>query len=82
MQRPKLTMYQDIVTAGMESCFPVITTRRKSTDLPWINNRIRRMVRLWRGIFRQEGRSQSWYRLKKLTDSSLIRQRGDRVFAV
>ena len=58
----KANAYQGLVTAGMETCFPTITTRRKSTDLPWINNRIRRLVRRRRAIFRQEGRGRNWRR--------------------
>ena len=53
----------------------------KSTDLPWINNRIRRLVRRRRAIFRQEGRGRNWRRQKKLTDD-LIRKRRDAYFAV
>ena len=51
----KAEAYQALVTGAMEVCFPVITTRRKLTELPWINNRIRRLVRQRRGVFRQQG---------------------------
>ena len=77
----KAQAYQDLVTAGLESCFPTIATRRKSTDLPWINNRIRRLIRQRRAIFRQEGRSRAWRNKKKKTDE-LIRSRRDTYFAV
>ena len=33
----KATIYQEAVTGAMESFFPLITVRKKSTDCPWIN---------------------------------------------
>ena len=77
----KARAYQDLLTAGMEACFPIITTSCKSTDLPCINNRVRRLIRRHRAIFRQEGRSKAWRRQKKFTDD-LIRERRDNYFAV
>ena len=64
----KAQMYQDAVTGAMEDFFPLITVRRKSSDCPWINNRVRKLIRRRRGIYRREGRSEKWRRLKKVTD--------------
>ena len=52
----------------MESFFPLITVRKKSTDCPWINHRIRKLIRRRKGVYRREGRSAKWRRLKKLTE--------------
>ena len=41
----KANVYQDIIGQALRSAFPTITTRRKSTELPWINGRIRRLIR-------------------------------------
>ena len=71
----KATAYQDAVTGAMEQCFPLITVRRKSTDCPWINNRIRKLISRRKGIYIREGRSQRWKRLKRVTDELIKKRR-------
>ena len=61
----KALCYQKKITGAIESFFPLITVRRKSTDAPWINARIRKMIKRRRGIYRRHGRSAAWKRLKK-----------------
>ena len=73
----KACLYQDAVTNAMEAIFPLITVRKKSTDCPWINNRIRRLIASRKGIYRREGRSKKWRRLKKVIDD-LIKKRRDK----
>ena len=58
----------------MERFFPLITVTRKSTDPPWFNARIRKKLKQRRGVYRREGRSSKWKRMKKLT-GDLIRRR-------
>ena len=70
----KATIYQEAVTGAMETFFPLITVRKKSTDCPWMNRRIRRLIRRRKGVYRREGRSSKWRRLKKLSDE-LIKAR-------
>ena len=53
----KAEAYQAAVTGAMEEIFPLITVRKKSTDCPWISNRIRKLVRRRKGVYRREGRS-------------------------
>ena len=76
----KTEIYQRTVTAAINSIFPVKFTRRKSTDLPWINSYIKRQIRRRRAIFKLHGRSDRWHRQKKRTDE-LIRIRRDKYFA-
>ena len=57
--------------SAMTACFPVITTKRKSTDDPWINDRIRKRIRQRRSVFRREGRSEKWKKLKKKSDKMI-----------
>ena len=64
----KANLYQEAVTVAMEVFFPLITVWKKSTDCPWINNRIRKLIKRRKGIYRREGRSLKWRRLKKITD--------------
>ena len=42
----KADHYQRIVTAVVNACFPLITTRRKSTDLPWVNALILSLIHI------------------------------------
>ena len=77
----KAETYQEIVTAAIRTFFPTITTRRKSTDLPWINSYIRRQIRRRHAIFREHGRSDRWHRQKIRTDN-LIKVRRDKYFEV
>ena len=77
----KAAAYQEKVTAAMRHFFPTKTTRRKSTDLPWINARVRKRIRRRKAVFKAEGRSARWRRHKAITDD-LIRRRRDGYFAV
>ena len=49
----KANLYQEEVTRAMEAVFPLITVRKKSTDCPWISNRIRKLIRRRKGIYRR-----------------------------
>ena len=53
--------------AAMSECFPVITVKRKSTEDPWITEKIRKKIRKRKAIFKSEGRSVRWKRIKKIT---------------
>ena len=50
-------LYQAAVTGAIEEIFPLITTCRKSTDLPWINAKIRAQIRRRKAIFCASGRA-------------------------
>ena len=67
----KAGVYQEQLDAAMDRFFPIRTTRRKSTDLPWINRAIRKRIRRRNRIYRKEGRSALWKRIKKVTDSMI-----------
>ena len=56
-------------------------TRRKSTELLWINARIRQLIRRRRAIFKESGRNAKWRRWKKFIEE-LIKTRRDGYFAV
>ena len=60
-----------MVVGALEAFFPLITTRRKSSELPWINQRIRKRIRQRKDVYKKEGRSARWKRLKKITDEML-----------
>lgn len=61
----------------MDNCFPVRTTKRKSTDLPWINKAIKRRIRRRKRIYIKEGRSLLWKSLKAEKDEMIrVRKKG------
>ena len=70
----KAEEYDKIVMKGVGEFFPLKTTRRKDTDPPWINDNIRRKVRRRKAIYRVEGTSAAWKRLKKAT-VALVKKR-------
>ena len=47
----------DLLTELFNNCFEEKTRRYKSTDAPWFNKRIKRLVSRKRRIYRQEGKS-------------------------
>ena len=51
--------------AAMNECFPLVTVKRKSTEDPWITNKIRKKIRKRKAIFESEGRSVDGNVLKK-----------------
>ena len=73
-------MYQTAITSAIDKFFPLITTKRKSTDLPWINKQIRKLVRKRKAIFLREGRSARW-KIQKDRTNILIETRMLKYFA-
>ena len=71
----KASVYQSKVTAALEKCFPLVTVQRKSTDPPWFNRRIRKHLKQQRSVYRREGRSSKWKRLKKITADLIAHRR-------
>ena len=77
----KAAAYQALVVGALKTFFPTKTTRRRTTDLPWINSKIRKKIKQRKAIFRNEGRSARWRRFKARTDY-LIKTRRDNYFVV
>ena len=63
----KADAYQRAVGAALERYFPLKTTHRKSTDLPWMNKKTRKMIWDRKKLFWQEGgkRTPVWKAEKK-----------------
>ena len=51
------------------------TTKRKSGDLPWVNHAIRKRIKQRKAVYRREGRSSTWKRLKKVTEAMLSKRK-------
>ena len=71
----KTEIYQREVVGALERCFPLITVRRKSTDPPWYNDRIRKKIRQKKGVYKREGRSPKWKRIRKLLEDLVEKRR-------
>ena len=59
----------DIFKKGLEQCYETKTTTRKSNQPQWVNQYVLKLIAWRRAVFRREGRSDEWKRLKKKTRS-------------
>ena len=71
----KTDIYQKTVAWAVEKFFPLKTTKRKSTDLPWINRKIKKRIRRRMKIYKKQGRSALWKKMKKDTDRLIAERR-------
>ena len=71
----KADLYQKHLDLAMDTFFPYVTTVRKSTDPPWINARVLKRIKQRKAVYRREGRSAAWKRLKKVTVTLIARRR-------
>ena len=53
----KANLYQAEVVGALEKFFPLVTVKRKSTDPPWYNWKVRKRLAQRRGIYHREGQS-------------------------
>ena len=59
----------------IEKNFPEKTTKYKSSDDPWITIGIRKKIKLRKRLFKEEGRSENWKRVKRITDLKIAEKR-------
>ena len=67
----------DSLNWAMDKFFPKTTTTKRETDRPWINDQIRRMNKKRRKIYDKEGRSGTWWKMKKEM-GEIIRKRAEK----
>ena len=72
----KTNLYQSQLQEAIDRCFPIKTTRCKSTDLPWINGLVRHKIMKRKRLYMIEGRSDRWKAMKKAIEE-LIKKRRD-----
>ena len=70
----KAVAYQGLVDRAIADFFPLITVRRKITDLPWVNGKARRLIKRRKAIYRRHGRNAAWKRLSGIV-CNLLRER-------
>ena len=62
----KASAYQLEINKAIEQFFPLRTIKRRNIDPPWINARIKKLIRSRKRIFKETGgRSAEWKRMKK-----------------
>ena len=62
---------------AMSTFFPLITRRLRSDQDPWINTYLEHLIERRKKIFKLQGRSKSWKRVKKRTEAIIVeRKRG------
>ena len=55
--------------------FPLVRTRRRSNEPPWITNRIRRLFRRKCRIYKKDGRSQKWWAIDRVMQGLIAESR-------
>ena len=68
-------IYQREVTAAQNRFFPEITVKRKASEPPWFNWKIKKKMRQKKGIYKREGRSPKWRRVKKILEDLIDKRR-------
>ena len=58
----------------MQRFYPVIHVKKKSSDDPWLTDRIRKKIKQRKSVFKTQGRSKAWKKLKRIT-KKMIKQR-------
>ena len=48
----KADYYQAAMDSAMDAFFPMVHVRRKTSDCPWVNNRIRRLIRRRKRVYK------------------------------
>ena len=59
----------------MDEHIPLRRKTKKSTDLPWYNERARKRGKQRRAVFRSQGRSRDWHELKDIGEDVLERSK-------
>ena len=74
----KADAYQRTICAALDRFFPWKTTRRKSNEHPWMNKRVKKMIKDRRDLFWEEGgRTEVWKEKKKEVAKKILeRKRG------
>ena len=71
----KAEAFQTIIDDLMDHFFPTKTVKRKSDDLPWINNVAKKKIARKKAVFRAENKSDRWKALRRDLDDYLAARR-------
>ena len=75
----KVGAFHSIIQDLTDRHFPLKITRRKESDLPWLDARARKMIKRKAAIFKSEGPSERWERARNDVDRYLDGRREEYV---
>ena len=62
----KANLYQNTITEAIDQFFPLRTVKRRNIDPPWINTKIKKLIKARKHIFKETGgRTPEWKKMKK-----------------
>ena len=68
---PKVDLLHAVLNDLLARHFPLKTTRRRESDLPWIDDKAKKMIRKKGAIFKAEGQSERWKAMRDKVDKHL-----------
>ena len=71
----KADAYQKTLTEALERFFPLKTTRRKSTEHPWMNKKVKKMIKDKKDLFWEEGGRTAVWKERKRVVADAVRER-------
>ena len=67
----KVDLLHAVLNDLLNRHFPLKTTRRKDTDLSWIDDKARKMIKKKAAVFKAEGQSERWKEMRDKIDKHL-----------
>ena len=62
----KTQAYQNLIETAIREFFPLRTVKRRNIDPPWINDKVKRLIKIRKNIYKEDrGRTQRWKKMKK-----------------
>ena len=71
----KVLALEKVINSGIEKCFEKKKSSKKTTEPPWVSKGIRDNIRRRRLLFRREGRSEAWWKLKLEGNKAIEKRR-------
>lgn len=71
----KETAFQKIVDGLMDTHFPRKTSRRKDSDLPWIDEEAKKRCKKKKAVYKAEGKSPRWIAIRDNVENYLEKKR-------
>ena len=67
----KVDLLHQVMNDMLNRHFPLKTSRRKETDLPWLDNPARKMIKKKQAIYKAEGQSARWQSMRDKIEAYL-----------
>ena len=63
--------FYDVIRAYYDHCYPMVTIKKRSTDLPWVNKKYKKLSRRKKRLFRRRGKCNAWRRVQQICAKEL-----------